>query len=69
MSWPALSVREGRRDKVGLTLAEVLSFHLLGIEDRLFSLAGQKREVTKHVESFDVDFWIRVQFSAPPPLS
>src|SRR6185369_10985934 len=27
----------------------------------------EKREATKHVESFGVGFWIRVQFSAPPP--
>jgi len=33
----------------------------------LSSLSRQKREVTKHVESFDVGSWIRVQFSAPPP--
>src|SRR5687768_15841897 len=26
-----------------------------------------RREVNKHVESFDVVSWIRVQFSAPPP--
>jgi glutamate racemase len=32
-----------------------------------WSLDDQKREVTKHVESFDVCSWIRVQFSAPPP--
>ena len=24
-------------------------------------------EANKHVESFGVGFWIRVQFSAPPP--
>src|SRR5215471_8474906 len=28
---------------------------------------GKEREATKHVGSFGVDFWIRVQFSAPPP--
>ena len=27
-----------------------------------------EREAAKHVESFGVDLWIRVQFPAPPPL-
>ena len=28
-----------------------------------------KREAAKHVESFGVGFWIRVQFPAPPPTN
>ena len=44
-----------------------MSLHLLGSERIFVRLAGQRREATKHVESFDVGSWIRVQFSAPPP--
>ena len=67
MSWPAASVRGSGRDKVGLALTEVLSFHLLGTERSFSRLVGKERETTKHVDSFGVGFWIRVQFSAPPP--
>ena len=28
----------------------------------------KEREANKHVESFGIGFWIRVQFSAPPPI-
>ena len=35
---------------------------------KIWSLVGQEREVTKHVDSFGVFSWIRVQFSAPPPI-
>jgi glutamate racemase len=34
---------------------------------KIRSLVGREREATKHVESFGVFSWIRVQFSAPPP--
>ncbi len=67
MSWPAVSVRGSGQDKVGLAPTEVLSLHLLGAEQSFDRLAGQAREATKHVETFGVDSWIRVQFSAPPP--
>jgi hypothetical protein len=35
---------------------------------KIWSLVGQEREGTKHVESFGGFSWIRVQFSAPPPI-
>jgi len=38
-------------------------------EDRAGRKAHAEREAAKHVESFGVDLWIRVQFPAPPPLS
>src|SRR5689334_18768637 len=38
------------------------------MERNFVRLAWQEREATKHVESFGVGFWIRVQFSAPPPF-
>ena len=71
MSWPIPSVRGNGRDQAGLALAEVLSVHLLSTSEFLSDLAtgqGQARETTKHVDSFGVGSWIRVQFSAPPPF-
>lgn len=43
MSWPALSVRESRREQAGLALAEVLSLHLLGRERKLVRLVRTKK--------------------------
>jgi hypothetical protein len=45
-----------------------LSLHLLGSERIFVRFAGREREANKHVESFGVGFWIRVQISAPPPV-
>src|SRR6185436_6870501 len=70
ISWREPSVRGFARDKVGLAFTAVLSLHLLGVKRTTARSAfrdGQEREVTKHVESFGVFSWIRVQFSAPPP--
>jgi len=36
-------------------------------EGRVNRKARAERETAKHVESFGVGFWIRVQFPAPPP--
>jgi len=71
ISWREPSVRGFARDKVGLAFTAVLSLHLLGDGKQLLARLfrdGQEREVTKHVESFGVFSWIRVQFSAPPPI-
>jgi len=70
--------------KAGLARANVLLLHLVGVGRNLpavrtplaclksarWKRAYQtaKREATKHVDSFGVGFWIRVQFSAPPPI-
>ncbi len=45
MSWPIASVRGSGRDKAGLGRAEVLLFHLLGVERNLSGRkAGQKEK-------------------------
>ena len=71
ISWREPSVRGFARDKVGLAFTAVWSLHLLGDGKQLLAWLlrdGQEREVTKHVESFGGFSWIRVQFSAPPPI-
>src|SRR6185369_13257548 len=69
ISWREPSVRGFARDKVGLAFTAVLSLHLLGVKRTTDRRDDQEREVNKHVESFGGFSWIRVQFSAPPPLT
>jgi len=59
-------VRNGRRSRPGYPLLPECcerNSHAGGVRT-----PDAEREAAKHVESFGVDLWIRVQFSAPPPI-
>ncbi len=59
-------VRDGRKSRPGYALLSECwkrNRHAGGVRTR-----DAEREAAKHVESFGVDLWIRVQFSAPPPI-
>src|SRR5437764_1265580 len=68
MSWPIASVRGDGRDQSRTSPFKRLATSLSWDRAKLVRPQGlTKREAAKHVESFGVGFWIRVQFPAPPP--
>ena len=70
MSWPIASVRGDGRDQSRTSPCQRLAASLSWNWAKLVRPQGlTKREAAKHVESFGVGFWIRVQFPAPPPSS
>src|SRR5882762_11196801 len=68
ISWRESSVRGFARDQSRTSFHRGLVTSLTRCKAKIQPLDGWGREVTKHVESFGVFSWIRVQFSAPPPI-
>src|SRR5256714_9781613 len=69
MSWPIVSVRGDGRDQSRTRSCQRLAASLSWNRAKVAKSKGfAKRETAKHVESFGVGFWIRVQFPAPPPI-
>src|ERR1041385_6772356 len=69
MSWPAASVRGSGRDQSRASSCRGLVASLTRHSANFVRFTWREREANKHVESFGVGFWIRVQFSAPPPYN
>src|SRR5437868_6229536 len=68
MSWPIASVRGDGRDQSRTSPRQRLAASLSWNRAKFVRPQGlTKREAAKHVESFGVGSWIRVQFPAPPP--